>query len=251
VTMAVTSKPAPSAPLQPMGASGAAAFYQRHARATFLEEGYGVAPPRIQAALAEEIEFLRHALPGMGRALELGCGHGRLLDALRDCAAEWVGVDFLKTYLHDARRRLSPPARLAAGRGSGLPFADAVFDAVVCAQNTLGLMGEEKLPAMREAARVTRRGGRLLCVVYSESSVVSRTEWYAAMHARGLMAPLDWARSGPELLVTEDGHASECFRRERLEELFREAGLVPRIERLGEVYWTVQATVSSRTGCRE
>jgi len=41
-------------------------------------------------------------------------------------------------------------------------------------------------------------------------------------------------------MVTEDGHASECFRRRSLEELFRAAGLTPRIQRLGDIYWVVQ-----------
>lgn len=228
---------------EPMGSLGATEFYEQHAQPGFIEACYASAPPRIQAALADEIEFLRRVLKGAGRVLELGCGNGRLLAALRDAARHWVGMDFLEAYLHDARahRRLAPGTALAAGLATQLPFADASFDAVVCAQNTLGLLGEGKLAALRAAARVARPRGMLVFIVYSELSVVPRAEWYREMHRRGIMAPLDWARSTPELLLTEDGHASECFRRQRLEEFFRGTGLAPRIEPLGEIYWAVQA----------
>lgn len=228
---------------QPLCSGGAVAFFEKHGQSNFLEVCYTAAPPRIRAALAEELAFLRRALRGVGRGLEIGCGDGRLLEALADTSTRWVGLDLMESYLRYARtgRQLDPGTGLAAGRAGKLPFAEGSFDAVVCAQNTWGLLGEEKLPTLREAARVTRPGGKLLFVVYSEASVVPRTEWYMDMQRRGLMAPLDWASSGPELLVTEDGHASECFRGERLERLFREAGLTPRLQPLGEVYWGVEA----------
>ncbi|MFB3154037.1 MAG: class I SAM-dependent methyltransferase, partial [Candidatus Acidiferrales bacterium] len=162
-------------------------------------------------------------------------------------ARQWVGVDFLAAYLRDARarRRLAPGTTLAAAQAGQLPFADAAFDVVIRAQNTLGLLGEQKLPTVQEAVRVTRPGGRALFVLYSEFSLVPRAEWYMQMHRRGLMAILDWSRSTLELMVTEDGHASGCFRRRSLEELFRAAGLTPRIQRLGDIYWVVQVQRNS------
>jgi len=221
---------------------GAAGFYTRHLQADFLDVGYACAPPRIRAALAEEIEFLRRVLSGTERALELGCGDGRLLTALGDCARHWVGIDFVEDFLHRVRRRSSDSQlALAAGHIARLPFADAGFDAVLCAQSTLGLLGDLKPAVLAEVARVARPRARLVFVVYSELSVVPRIEWYAEMHRRGLMAPLDWARSTPALLLTEDGHVSECFRREPLVQLFAAAGLTTHIERLGEIYWAVQA----------
>lgn len=219
---------------------GAESFY-RHTRDDFLEAGYAAAPPRIRAALAAEIDFLRSVLAGQERVLEIGCGHGRLLDALHDSAREWVGLDLLEGYLLRAKARGLARTRLVTGRAEGLPFRDEAFDAVLCPQATLGLLGEAKLSTLREARRVARRGGRLVFVVYSETSVVPRVEWYEEMRRRGLMAPIDWARSGPELLITADGHASECFRRKRLERLFAAAGLTPRLERLGEIYWVAEA----------
>jgi SAM-dependent methyltransferase len=152
----------------------------------------------------------------------------------------------MESYLRFARssRQVAAGTGFAAGRAGQLPFTDGSFDAVLCAQNTLGLLGEEKLPTLREAARVTRPGGKLVFVVYSEFSIVPRVEWYTQMLQQGMMAPVDWARSGPELLLTEDGHASECFRRGRLEALFAEAGLTPRLERLGEIYWAATSVKS-------
>jgi len=219
---------------------GAESFY-RHTRDDFLEAGYAAAPPRIRTALAAEIDFLRGALAGQGRVLEIGCGHGRLLEALHDSAREWVGLDLLEGYLRRAQARGLARTRLVAGRADALPFQDEAFDAVICPQATLGLLGEAKLPAIREARRVARSAGRLVFVVYSEVSVAPRVEWYEEMQRRGLMAPIDWSRSGPELLITLDGHASECFRRERLEQLFADAGLRARFERLDEIYWAAEA----------
>src|SRR3972149_4805118 len=63
----------------------------------------------------------------------------------------------------------APPARL--------PFADASFDAVLCAQSTLGLLGDQKPAVLAEAARVVRPDAQLTFVGYSELSVVPRVEW--------------------------------------------------------------------------
>ncbi len=232
----------------PLCSGGAVAWFEKHGQSNFLDVCYAAAPVRIQAALAAELEFVRNVLRGTGKVLEIGCGDGRLLESLRDIACEWVGVDLMESYLRYARsrRRVAAGSGFAAGRAGQLPFADVSFDAVLCAQNTLGLLGPEKLPTLREAARVTRAGGMLVFVVYSEFSVVPRVEWYTQMLQQGMMAPIDWARSGPELLLTEDGHASECFRRERLEALFAETGLTARLERVGEIYWAATTTLSSR-----
>jgi SAM-dependent methyltransferase len=219
------------------------AFFEKHGQSNFLDACYESAPERIRAALAAELDFLRAALQGAGRTLELGCGDGRLLEALAGVCGPWIGLDLMESYLRYAQgnRRLGAGAGLAAGLANRLPFADASFDAVVCAQNTLGLLGDAKLATLREARRVARPAGSVIFIVYSEFSVVPRIEWYSEMNRRGMMAPLDWSRSGPELLVTEDGHGSECFRRERLEALFAEAGLASRLERLGEIYWAATA----------
>jgi len=250
--MAMNEKPAEAATScqQPLCSAGAVAWFEQHGESNFLDICYASAPARIQAALGVELDFLRRALQGAGRVLEIGCGDGRLLESLQAPGREWVGLDLMESYLRYAssHRQLAPRTGFVASRAGALPFADGSFEAVVCAQNTFGLLGDEKLATLREAARVTRPGGSLLFVVYSEYSVIPRIEWYSEMNRRGMMSPLDWARSTPELLTTGDGYGSECFRRERLQKLFSGAGLAPRIEPLGEIYWVVTArvTLSSR-----
>jgi ubiquinone/menaquinone biosynthesis C-methylase UbiE len=228
----------------PDGASpGAASWYAQHADPTFMEACYAAAPPRIRAALADEIRYLESALADSGSVLEIGCGDGRLLEALGRSARRWIGLDFLEPYLHQAKatRRLADGTGLVAASAADLPFAAESFDAVLCAQNTFGLLGALKEPALREAARVTRRGGRIVLVVYSVDSIAPRAEWYTEMHRRGAMQPIDWSRSGPELLATFDGHGSESFRRERLERLLAEAGLRASVEPVGAIYWSAKA----------
>ncbi len=221
---------------------GATEFYQRHARPDFIEACYSAAPPRIQQALAEELELLARVLDPPGTVLEVGCGNGRVLDALREHTRWMVGIDFLEPYVRQAWKRApSPAAQFVVAHAGRLPFADSSFDYVLCVQNTLGVMGEDKNFALAEAGRVLRPGGRMIVVVYSELSVPARAEWYSQAHRQGLMAPIDWARSHAELLVTEDGHASECFRAERLRSLFTAQGLSPRLERLGDLYWVAVA----------
>ncbi|MBI3448925.1 MAG: class I SAM-dependent methyltransferase [Acidobacteria bacterium] len=228
---------------RPDASPGAAEWYEAHASGVFLEACYGSAPPRIRRALEQEIAFLESALPRTGRVLEVGCGDGRLLESLGAGPRRLTGIDFLESYLHQAvrARKLAASTGLTAASAGDLPFPDRSFDALYCAQNTLGLLGDLKERALREFARVIRPGGIAVIVVYSPDSLAPRAEWYTEMHRRGAMQPIDWARSGPELLITGDGHGSECFRRERLERLFRGAGLEPSVEPLGEIYWAVRA----------
>ena len=228
---------APAACTEPL-CGGATEFYQRHARPDFIEACYSAAPPRIQQALAEELALLARALDPPGAVLEVGCGNGWVLDALREHTRWMVGIDFPEPYVRQARRRVPlRAAQFVVARAGRLPFADGSFDYVLCVQNTLGVMGEDKNLAVAEAGRVLRPGGKMIFVVYSELSAVARAEWYSQAHRQGLMAPIDWARSHAELLVTADGHASECFRAERLRSLFTAQGLSPRLERLGDLYW--------------
>ena len=95
--------------------------------------------------------------------LDAGCGAGALAPVLEDAGVEEiVGVD-AEPGMVDAARRAHPSHRWLRADMRRLPFADGRFEAAVC----LGALEYVENPsaALRELARVVRRGGRVLVSV--------------------------------------------------------------------------------------
>ena len=90
------------------------------------------------------------------RVLDLGCGAGRFVAALRDAGADPVGVDIAEAALQRARRNV-PGADL---RATTEEIPDASVDLVWCSEvlehvpDTAGFLSE--------ARRVLKTGGRIL-----------------------------------------------------------------------------------------
>jgi SAM-dependent methyltransferase len=97
------------------------------------------------------------------RVLDLGCGAGRFVAALRDAGADPVGVELAEAALERARRN-APGAdlRLVEADGS-LPLEHASVDLVWCSE-VLEHVADTAL-LLLEARRVLRPGGRLLVTV--------------------------------------------------------------------------------------
>ena len=112
--------------------------------------------------------LLAEARPGE-RVLDLGCGAGRFVAALRDAGADPVGVELAEAALERARR-VTPGAdlRRVAPDGS-LPLGHGEIDLVWCSEvlehvpDTVGFLTEVR--------RVLRPGGRLLLTVPQHSRV--------------------------------------------------------------------------------
>lgn len=93
--------------------------------------------------------------------LELGCGSGRFLPTLARMANTCVGVDGYPQSLEKAIRRATAATLIHADIAQ-VPLADSQFDAVVMLDV---LEHVAPLPALKEAARLTRPGGMLLLSV--------------------------------------------------------------------------------------
>jgi ubiquinone/menaquinone biosynthesis C-methylase UbiE len=98
------------------------------------------------------------------RVLDLGCGTGQLVHRLRltDARIQVVGCDFSAGMLQAARARDRRVAWIQ-GDAARLPFASATFDAVVSTQAFHWF--PDHAAALREIARVLRRGGVLILTV--------------------------------------------------------------------------------------
>jgi SAM-dependent methyltransferase len=97
------------------------------------------------------------------RVLDLGCGAGRFVAALRDAGADPVGVDLADAALQRARRNV--PGADFRPMTDEIPLEDASVDLVWCSEvlehvpDTAGLLSEVR--------RVLKTGGRLLATTPS------------------------------------------------------------------------------------
>jgi ubiquinone/menaquinone biosynthesis C-methylase UbiE len=92
--------------------------------------------------------------------LDAACGTGRYTVALHEAGVEVTGCDFSPEMLAIARAKLPNVELIGADLNQPLPFSEASFDAVLCAQ-ALKHLPELHTP-IREFARVLRPGGRLV-----------------------------------------------------------------------------------------
>jgi SAM-dependent methyltransferase len=103
----------------------------------------------------EQLRRFVRSLGHVERALDLGCGDGRLTSELD--ATELTAADVSPVALERARRRL-PDARLVELEPDGvLPFEDGAFDLVLCTETIEHVRDVQLL--LSEIRRVLRSGG--------------------------------------------------------------------------------------------
>jgi demethylmenaquinone methyltransferase/2-methoxy-6-polyprenyl-1,4-benzoquinol methylase len=122
---------------------------------------------------AKVVRHVREHLHDGARALDVACGTGDLSLALAGGGgAEITGLDFCRPMLDLAARKSdSAGVRITYVEGDALslPFADATFDVVTIAFGLRNLASVER--GLRELLRVTRGGGRVCVLEFSQPSV--------------------------------------------------------------------------------
>jgi SAM-dependent methyltransferase len=109
----------------------------------------------------KRLAFIQQHCP-RGRVLDVGCGTGVLAVRLAGLGYEVVGLDPSEGMLEVMRRR-APQIGAVHGSGTDLPFEDGEFDLALSVATMHHIAEPEAVQAtLREMARVTRPGGRVL-----------------------------------------------------------------------------------------
>jgi SAM-dependent methyltransferase len=152
-----------------------------------------------------DVPFWRRiALDEGGRALELGCGTGRIALPLGRAGVRFVGIDRSDSMLRYARRRirrskLGRRVRLVRGDIRHLPFPEGSFHTVLAPYGVLqSLLRDRDLAAALQAAhRVLRRDGMFGIELVAD--LPAWEEYRKRVSLRGWRGP----RGGAHVTLTE------------------------------------------------
>ena len=167
-------------PLLPEG-DALHALYREMSDDAYLGEEGG------RRATAARLLDLIAAQVGGGRLLDVGCGHGLLLDEARSRGYETVGLELSRSAARHAREALGLDVREAPVED----FADDEgFDVVVLADVLEHL--DDPVAAVQRCAGLLRSGGVLCVVTPDPSSVTARLagrRWWGFVPAHSCLLP--------------------------------------------------------------
>ncbi|NJC82069.1 demethylmenaquinone methyltransferase [Planosporangium mesophilum] len=132
------------------------------------------------------------------RVLDLGAGTGVSTEELAVSGAYAVGAD-LSLGMLQAGHSSRPHVPLLAADALALPFADATFDAVTISFALRNIVDADA--ALREMARVTRPGGRLVVCEFSHPTLTPFRTVYMGYLMRALPEVARRVSSNPDAYV--------------------------------------------------
>lgn len=192
------------------GCSTVAGYYEEGLAAERLQRVYEIAPRRTRQYLAAELAHVLELIEPEDVVIELGCGYGRILHPLAGRARLVIGIDTSRPSIERGRRMLAgiPNCRLFEMDALHLTFPDRFFDKVVCIQNGISAFHVDQKALIREAVRVTRKGGLAVFSSYSGRFWEHRLEWFRLQSEAGLIGEIDWARTRDGVLACKDGFSA-------------------------------------------
>lgn len=209
-------------------------YFDRDASGYLAAYAPGCASVRSEMFMERRRRVLDVLREPVGRVLDVGAGPGVFAQALLQRGAEVWLADVSPDMMATARAAFS--REVDAGRVhcqvadvEHLPFSDGMFDTVLCVGVLQYLTVAE--PALRELARVARRGGHVVLTAPSRSSPLNGLHQAAVAAARAgrdiLRSSGVPVRPDASRLTFRDDLPNRLFTCAELEALARRAGLRP------------------------
>ena len=166
------------------------------------------------------------------RILDMGCGDGRNLPLLLDLGFDVDACEIspaIVSNLEDVARAGGWPVRFAVGLNTSLPYADRVFDYMLCCASCYYLDGDSSWQTVRsELGRVMKRGGLLVAnfpdqdnfllenaVPQADGSYLVTSDPYGLRNGIRFVAPGSAedmaALLAPEFRILSVGHQDDDF----------------------------------------
>lgn len=184
-------------------------YYDAKLAGERLQRVYDIASPRIGQYLEAEINHILKRIRPHDAVLELGCGYGRVTLRLAPAAGRTVGIDAAPENIAYARTLDSAAeCEFSVMDALDLTFPDESFDVVVCIQNGICAFNVDQKALVKEALRVTRKGGVVLFSSYSDRFWPDRLAWFEAQSSEGLVGPIDYEACKDGFIVCTDGFRS-------------------------------------------
>jgi tRNA (uracil-5-)-methyltransferase TRM9 len=174
-----------------------------------------------------EFDFFTPYLEQGTDILDLGCGNGRLYDALKDYDISYTGVDNNVSLLEHAKNSHPKVAFLEADMLE-LPFPDESFDNIWSIASFHHIPSRElRLRALHEMERVLRPAGHLIITTWNLWQKKYRKHVWRALMKKLKFGPYDWNDTfipwGSEGKTLRYYHA---FRMKELRQEVEDAGFV-------------------------
>jgi ubiquinone/menaquinone biosynthesis C-methylase UbiE len=188
-------------------------YYSEKLNSRNLQKCYELAPERIKRFLKAEINFVLSRIYPTDKVLDLGCGYGRVAIKLIRKARQVVGIDISKENIQYAYELygMEKGLQFYEMNAANLTFPDNSFNITICIQNGISAFKVDPLLLIREALRVTKKGGILLFSSYSGKFWNDRLNWFSIQAKYGLIGEIDFKRTKNGLIVCKDGFTATTF----------------------------------------
>ncbi|MCU1499179.1 MAG: hypothetical protein JWM47_3132 [Acidimicrobiales bacterium] len=194
---------------------------ERHGNQWDPDEFFATGRTAVDAAIVD-LAGLGVEVPADGRALDFGCGFGRLTLALAEHIAEVVGIDIAPSMIAGANEHNSvgPRVTYLLNEGDDLSaFDDASFDLVLSIIVLQHIENRYKAAYLREFLRVLRPGGVAYVTIPSRPNLKTPMGLGFALLPNRVLNAYRKRRFGYDGLMELHG-----MRREAVEALVRDAG---------------------------